>query len=127
MNIREWLILYIKHKDLVKRSLVSIGENGDHITFSFKDGPVIGYAMETLTVPRDVTGKSIIACLHTPSNVDVLVKRWKEFASHPDLTVILANPVRNEKVIIHTRTHDSVSDGDVGNGIRSMAGEVPYV
>lgn len=127
MNIREWLVLYIKHKDLVKRALVSVEEKPDHVVFNFKDGVVLGYARDALDLPKGVSGKAIIACLHTPANVEALIKQWKEFSSHPDLTVILANPARNEKVIIHTRTHDSVSDGDIALGIKALAEGVPYV
>ena len=126
MSVKEWLILYVKHKDLVKRSLVEVKDAGDHVAFLFKDGVVLGYPMETLGLPEGVPGKAIIACLHTPGNVETLIKRWKEFSAHPDLTIILTNPDRNEKVIIHTRTHESVSDGSVEAGIRTMALQAPY-
>lgn len=127
MNIREWLVLYVKHKDIVKRSLVKVEESKEHVIFTFKDGVMSGYPLEQLEVPKGLKGKAIIACLHTRDNVDFLIRHWKEFAAHAELTVILANPVKNEKIIIHTQTHDSVSEGNVELGIRTMAESVPFV
>jgi S-adenosylhomocysteine hydrolase len=127
MNIREWLVLYVKHKDIVKRSLVKVEDGKDHVTFTFKDGVVLGYAMEHLEAPKQIKGRAIIACLHTKQNIDFLIAHWKDFAAHAELTVILANPEKNEKIIIHTQTHDSVSEGNVELGIRTMAESVPFV
>lgn len=125
MDLREWTVLYVRHKDMMARKLVSHQDAGDTIRFEFKDHILTAHVMERLAVPA-IEGRALIVTLHTKENVDALIRQWKEFAKHPGLTVIFVNLKRNEKWLIHPHTHESISDGKIEQGIRTLADGVTY-
>lgn len=126
MNLSEWAIVYVKHKDLVARKLQDHKVDGEKILFTFSDRVLTAYAMEKLSVPK-IQGKTFIFALQTKENIELLLKHWKEFSEQKELTMIFVNPQKNEKWLVNPHTHESISEGNVELGIRTMAGEVSFV
>lgn len=126
MDLREWTVLYVKHKDLYARKLVDHKEEKDRLVFTFKDHTLHAYAMEKLAVPQ-VVGKTLLVTLNTPQNLDLLIKQWKEFSKLAGLTVVFANPAKNEKWLIVPHTHHQIADENLEMGIRSMAEHTSFV
>lgn len=124
MELREWLVLHVKHKDAYAKRLTGVREDGERVVFSYKDGDVIGYALEQL---RPVQGKALVATLQRKENIEELIKNWAAYARNPDLTIIFVNPAKNERWSIKPALHQSIADGDIGQGIWSLAAEVTHV
>lgn len=126
MDLREWTVLYVKHKDVHTRKLQGYDEVDGKLVFRFKDHHMHAYAMELLEVPP-VDGKTLLVTLQKKENVEYLIKHWKEFSKHAGLTIVFVNPTRNEKWFIVPHTHTQISDPNIELGIRSLAEGVPMV
>lgn len=126
MDLREWTILYVKHKDLLTRQLIGHKEEKDRLVFEFKDHKMHSYAMEKLAIPK-VEGKTLVTTLQDKENIDFLIKYWKEFSRLKGLTIVFVNPAKNEKWFIVPHTHSQIADVNIEMGIRSMAENVSHV
>ncbi|HIH24476.1 TPA: hypothetical protein HA251_05560 [Candidatus Woesearchaeota archaeon] len=130
MDIREWTIVYVRHRDLIARKLQTVDEKDDCVIFTFKDYELVAYPMEQLSLPPHAGktgGKTLITTHQTKANVDALIKGWKSFAAVKDLTVIFVNLSTNEKWLIHPHTHAQIADTNLEGGIRSIADGVTYM
>ena len=125
MDLREWMILYVKHKDMMARKLVSHKEVGEKLVFEFKDHHMHAYAMEKLDVPP-VDGKTLLATLQNKENIQFLIKNWNKFLQ-PGLTIVFVNPEKNEKWFIIPYTHAQIADPDIEMGIKSLAESASHV
>lgn len=125
MDLREWTILYVKHKDLMTRKLVGHKEVDGKLVFQFKDHNMHAYAMEKLEIPQ-VDGKTLLATLQTKENIQFLIKNWNKFVQ-PGLTIVFVNPAKNEKWFIVPYTHAQISDPNIELGIKSLAENVSHV
>jgi hypothetical protein len=126
MNLREWMVLYVKHKDLLARKLQSVEEKKDCVVFHFKDHDLVAYAQDRLSL-LSAEGRTLIVTLNTKENIDFMIHHFADFSKHSGITVIFANPELNEKWIIVPHTHSRIVDGDIKQGINTMAESVPLV
>jgi hypothetical protein len=127
VDLREWTVLYVKHRDVLARKLQGCAEKDGKLVFTFKDHELHAYAMETLAVPPNVSGKTLVTTLNTVANQDFLVKRWDEFSRIPHLTVVFVHPVKNEKWFIVPHTHAQIADPNIALGIKALSENVPLV
>jgi hypothetical protein len=126
MDLREWTVLYVKHKDVFTRKLERYAEESGKLVFHFKDHTMHAYAMDKLELPA-IKEKTLVVTLNTQENMDLLVKKWSEFSKFPKLTVVFVNPQKNEKWFIIPHTHAMISDPDVAQGIKSLSENVTLV
>jgi len=126
MDLREWTIIYVKHRDLMTKKLQGYEEKNGKLVFTFKDHHMHAYAVEKLSVPT-IEGKTLLVTLQTKENVEFLLKHWSEYNKHADLTMVFVHPEKNEKWAVIPHTHAQVSDPNFEQGIRSMADSVSYV
>ena len=127
MDLREWTVLYVKHKDIFARKLQKVEEKPDKLIFHFKDHSMHAYAMESLELPSALDGKTLITTLNTKKNMDMLQKNWEAFSKHAHLTMVFVNPAKNEKWFIIPHTHAMIADPDVALGLKSLAENVTLV
>jgi hypothetical protein len=127
MDLYEWTGLYVKHKDLLARKLQKTEEKNGQFIFTFKDCVLTAFPMEQLGLPKESSGRVLIATLQTKENVATLIKSWKSFAAIKDLTIIFVNLKTNEKWLIHPHTHSRIADTNLEQGIRSIADNVAYM
>jgi hypothetical protein len=127
MDLREWTVLYVKHKDILTRKLEGHDDQGGRLMFRFKDHNMHAYAMERLQVPERLEGKTLLVTLQNEENISFLLKHWNEFAQHKGLTMIFVNPEVNEKWFIIPHTHAQISDPNIETGIRALAENVTHV
>jgi hypothetical protein len=125
MNLREWTILYVKHKDVHAKKLQDYKEEGNKLVFKFKDHHMHAYAMEKLEVPQ-LEGKTLLVTLQKQENIQFLVKNWEKFVQ-PGLTIVFVNPEKNEKWFIVPHTHSQIADPNIELGIKSLAEYVSHV
>jgi hypothetical protein len=127
MDLREWTILYIRHKDLYARKLQGHREEQGKLIFTFKDHALHAHAMEELRLPEQLEGKTLLVTLNTEANIAYLISHWKEFSGHAHLTIVFVNPALNEKWFIIPHTHAQIADPNISSGIHSLAENVPLV
>lgn len=125
MNLREWTVLHMKHRDAFAKRLQEIRES-DIIEFVFPDHTLHGIVLERLSVPSP-KGKTLVVTLQTKDNVDFLIGEWKRFAALPNTTMVFAHPGRNEHWSVIPSLHDRVAGENLEQGIRSMASAVDYL
>lgn len=125
MQLREWMVLHVRHRDAFARKLSEVREEADRVVFSYKDGDVFGYAYEQLRVPP--AGRALVVTLQRKENVDELIRNWELYAKNPELTIIFVNPARNEKWSIKPALHAKIAEDNVEPGIRAMAAEITHV
>jgi hypothetical protein len=126
MNLREWTILYVKHKDLFARKLKDYKDEGERLVFNFKDHTMHAYAMEQLDIPK-VEGKTLLTTMNSKGNMKFLVDNWNEFSKHAHLTIVFVNPETNEKWFIIPHTHAQIADPNIELGLKSLAENVTLV
>jgi len=125
MKLTEWLVLYVRHKDMFDKKLVDQKEDGSQITFTFKDRKMTAHLLDELAVVP-VSGETLVATLHTKENVKFLLDHWPEFSKDKELTLAFVHPGRNEKWIVKPHLHSSITE-NVEQGIWSMSKGVSYV
>lgn len=120
MELEEWILEYLKHKDIFTRSIKEIEKKDDHIVIHYKDRDVRLVIQENLDPA--VTDHEIIVTLNRRSNLDVLIKNWSKFAKKKDLTLYFVNLKSQEKKwIIRPHLHDKIADDDtLSEGLNSM-------
>ncbi len=104
MNLLEWTISYIEHKDVMDGRLQGYEEEEEGIRFTFDHGDEYYTVRDEL----EITDGNIV-CLNTVENKEKLVEHWDE-AVDADPRIIFANPDANSKWIIKPATHDHVAD-----------------
>ncbi len=125
MNLSEWLTIYIKHKDIMEKKLVSIDESKEKIFFKYTYKNVTGVPMDKLELPS-TEGETVVATLNTKDNVQFLIDNWTEFEKIPSLTLIFVHIKTNEKWLIRPHIHKHIQEGKVELGIWSLAQSVPF-
>ena len=144
-ELSEWMISFIKHKDVIKKSILSIetkeGQGQDKIFVKYKDKE-----QEILILPQldsssmDVIKKSLenkskelhvaVVVLNSDNNLNFLVKNWGELSKYALLSFYFVNPASSleQKWIIFPYTHDKVTEKSaLKTGLLSIAETVDRV
>lgn len=119
MELKEWMITFIRHKDIVQRRIKEIRETDDGFIVVYKDSQKRFIIMPKLKLPKD---QSSIACLNTKDNLKFLLDNWKPFVdSKAMLHFVNPSSKLEKKWIITPYVHDSVADPEsLKQGLNSM-------
>ena len=132
MNLTEWTLNYVEHKDAFLKKLKEHKVNGDVIEFVFSDRKhhyIISEKLEVglLEKVKKYDWKTIV-CLNTKENLTVLINNWKKFAAIEKLYILFVS--EKGKWIICPKIHNSISDPEsLEQGLNSLfnAAEGKYV
>jgi hypothetical protein len=125
-NLSEWTIHYVKNKDLTFRKLVKYTENKDSsILFEFKDKKVTYFITSGLNDKCFDQIKNhehkVLVCSNILDNFTYLIKNWKKFSEHRNLSILFVNLKLNEKWIINPHTHNMICEpSSIEPGLRAM-------
>lgn len=125
MLLREWMMLYVKHRDAYEKKLVHVHENQTEVIFEFRDRTLTGYAMDVLELPR-ITGPTLIVTQQTRINIQKLIDAWQDFSEHPEITIVFVNLKRHEKWSIKPYLHARITDENLAAGIWTLAESVTF-
>ena len=125
----EWIIRFLKNKDIVKKGIISI-ENKDNHEFlvNYKDKAKLFILMTYLE--RGILNKinknelTAVITLNNNANVEFLINNWKEFCNFSSLSVYFINPFSKlDKVwVVAPYVHDKICEGSsLGAGIKAMS------
>lgn len=135
--LKEWIVRYLKNKDLLARKIVSIDEfeNGFEVKRKDKEqkfliAPNLSQFDKILNEINSFSKGKALVCFHTKQNFDVLISNWNKFVDiGREFTVYFVNPFsKTEKVLIlNPYTHELISDeSSLKQGLKTMAENVEF-
>jgi hypothetical protein len=132
MDLKEYIVHDVKAKDAFHKNLIRYEDHGYYILFEFDTGSVPYYVTDSLADVNfeeiQKNEKAFIVCLNKKSNIDYLIKNWKEYANQKGLIIMFANPDINEKWLINTYMHAQVTEPkDIEKGLKGLFSNVPPV
>lgn len=130
LTLKEWFKAYLKYKDVVRRNVDRIEDEGDSKVLVFhRDGSTKKYYCYNAL---DDNSKSVgigerVICLNTKQNFDYLLKNW-DFFREKKTVFLFANPERNESWGVNAYMHSSISDkSSLKQGLKSLFESVPEI
>lgn len=126
MDLKEWVVYYIKQKDLIKSDLVSYKEEKDKVLCDYKEGKkAVYYCNENLELEKiksaDTDKAMFFICVCNEYNFKIIVDHWDLFKTKQNLTFIFLNPNIAEKWIIKPFVHAKIADpSTLKQGLRTM-------
>jgi len=130
-NLADWIITYLKNRDLMFRKIESVEQNKDGFDFyiKFKDKEQFFLVMPLLQDIPNILSKFNsenhfgLVVFNTHENFDLLIKEWEKFAGIKNLSIYFINPFSNldKKWIIHPYTHNNICEKNaLKKGLKSM-------
>jgi len=130
-HLTEWIVDFIKNRDLIYRKVesIEIGKDGFDAYVKFKDKEQYILCYPTLDNVAEMLarinseGHFAIVTLNTEENFNSLVKNWGEFSRYKKLSIYFVNPFSklDKKWIIFPHTHNNICEQEaLSKGIRTM-------
>jgi hypothetical protein len=126
MDLKEWAIAFIKHRDLAFRRIASIDDKGKELLVKQKDSKEIHNHVaekidDALLKKIHSEDNKMIFCLNTEENLEFLIKHWDKFKIINNLTLVFANLKNDDKWIINPKLHSIIADSaSIKQGLQSM-------
>jgi hypothetical protein len=133
--LKEWVVRYLKNKDIITRKIVSIEESEESFTIVRADKKQEFFVEPFLKDLNNSLGKlkgeyKSLVCFHTKENFEILLNEWNKFVDvGRQFMVYFINPFsKTERVLILSPyTHNLISDEDsLVLGLKTMAENVEY-
>lgn len=112
-DLIEWTIMYVKHRDLMKRNLVDYKILKNYIEFEFKDRKHIYFIYQELNEEslKELKDEFIsFIVLNRKSNVEFLVKNWDKFVKYQKINITFVSPKANQSWTIVPHIHDKIAE-----------------
>jgi hypothetical protein len=127
MNLSEWAVNYVKHKDLVARNLKGFVVKDGFVEFSFNDKVHDYFIMDLLNISKikeimnNQSGHlKTIVCMHNQDNFNTIVSNWDELIKQ-SITLIFVNPQHEDRWIINPQLHNRIADkAKLKQGLKTM-------
>lgn len=127
----DWIIDYLKNKDLLlkKIELVEKNKDGFDVYVKFKDKEQFFIVKPAIDDVEAILSKfnsenySGLVMFNTASNFDILVRNWERFAKFKNLCVYFVNPFSqlDKKWIIYPYTHNNICEKNaLEKGLKAM-------
>lgn len=117
INLKEWLILFIKHKDIFYKKIVNISEKGNIVVVEQKENTlyyaILPHINDINNLLEEYVDKQIcIVTYNTKPNLNVIIKDWQKFSKLPMLSIYFVNPnsSTDKKWIISPFTHSKITE-----------------
>ena len=128
--LKEWVINYLKHKDIYTKCLKEIKEvKADRITVVYKDKTQSFFILPSIDFSHVIKqleqGNYVgIVTLNNEQNIKALVKNWNNVSRYPKLSIYFVNPysIMEKHWAIIPYIHNKVCDHkNLLTGLRSMS------
>lgn len=116
MNIKEWAITFVKHRDLHFRKIKEIKDiDGNFFEAINKDNSIIEYIVSDKLTDKEVSKidekkKQFIIIENTVHNIKETVTKWKKLVMNQELTMVFVNINKNDKFIIKPYVHNKITE-----------------
>lgn len=127
MNLTEWTTHHIKFKDCMKKQIKDMDISEEKIVVTEKKGDIKTYfinnKLEKL-IPHIEKETTILVCLNNKENAQTIINNWNKLIEYPNLTIICAEPNKNDSWTIHPTTHNRITEKEsLETGILALAEE----
>lgn len=127
MNLIDWAVNYVKHKDLVTKNLNGFSVKDSYVEFNFKDKVHDYFIEESLKIEKiksiyekNSGHQKTIVCLHRKDNFDFLITHWHDLIKQ-NVNFIFVNPEHQDKWIINPMLHNKICDQkSLKQGLKTM-------
>lgn len=116
-ELKDWLVMFVRHRDLFKKSILNIKEEGRFVILETKNGvqyyAVLPKIEDIGWLLSDYQSKTIsLVVYNTMDNLNAVLKYWDELARLPMLAIYFVNPnsSTDKKWIIYPFTHSKISE-----------------
>ncbi|MBN2421521.1 hypothetical protein JXB27_04550 [Candidatus Woesearchaeota archaeon] len=133
--LKEWMIRYLKNKDIITKKIVGVEEFDDSFKIARSDKEIV-FFVEPFLIDLNFFDElkkpehRALVCFHTKKNFNVFLTKWKEFVGvGRNFAVYFVNPFSKlERVLIlNPHTHALISDDDsLEQGLKTMAETVEF-
>ena len=133
-ELSEWIVNFVRHKDIIKKSILDIKAGENRVDVKFKDKEQVFLIMPELDslesfeqITKELENKDryvAVVCINSDKNINFLVQNWKEAAKHPQLSFYFVNPSSSteQKWIIFPHVHNRIADmSSLKMGLAAMA------
>ena len=130
-ELKEWLVNYIKNRDILLKSIESINEKSrewDVVVKTKKGGGRYYIVMPDLDdfgkIAEKLDDQTItLVVLNKKKNLDILIENWGKITHNPQFCVIFVNPKSEleKKWIVFPHTHEKVTEkASLERGLKSL-------
>jgi len=134
--LEEWVINYVKSKDVFKKTIIEIKKEVSEIVVIHKhkeekffiDPFLENIGNDLKAIKQD--SPAFVVCMNSPENLKKLLASWKDLVAYLHLGFLFLNPFsKTEKAwIIFPYTHSKIADeSSLKAGIQSMFEQVDPV
>jgi hypothetical protein len=130
MDIKEWMIEFLKHKDVFLKKIVEIEENDEGFLIKYKDKKQVVLVSRVfddrlLQMIEDADGfdSIVVAVNNSTGNLDYMIESWSKLSPMPGLMIYFVNPNSSteQKWIVSPYSHERIADpGSLKDGLYSM-------
>ena len=114
MEPEEWIVNYVKNRDLIERKLIGHEIQGELIKFKYEHKETDYIVKEVLTddvFDINTSGEqTTIVCLNSEHNVKFVIDNWDKMKKDTKLKIMFVNFTTNVKWILSPNTHDKIAD-----------------
>ena len=127
LELKEWLVLFIQHKDIFQKKIVKIEEKEGFVIAEYKDHTHYFAILPKITEISFLDNYkdkqiSVITC-NTKDNLNARIGFWQKLAELQMLSIYFVNPHSNtdKKWIIYPFTHSRISEhGALKLGLQTL-------
>jgi hypothetical protein len=118
-ELKEWLIIFVKHKDIFHKKIKNISEDGHIVIVEQKDTnqyfailPNLEKSSTDQFLEKYKDQQLCFVVFNTKNNLDVVIKNWQKFSKLPMLSIYFVNPNSNtdKRWIIYPFTHSKITE-----------------
>jgi len=122
--LTEWMVLYLRNRNLITRNLLDLKCANNLITAKFKDKEQLFIIKPFVENFKFVEEQHLgIVMFNTEDNFRAFLQHWDELAKYKNLSIYFVNPFSqpDKRWVIFPYTHKKVcDDGSVKLGLRSI-------
>lgn len=132
MDLKEWIITYLKNRDIIDQSIERFEDlNGDFIVHK-KTGSQLFLLRPEFSDSKEIQEKSNrklgLILLNTKKNLTAVIKSWSALSEIQDLCLYFVNPNTNEKWLLYPHTHAQITEKSaLKRGLESLFSMVSEV
>lgn len=123
--MKDWVIHYIKAKDVFTKSLKNYNIKEDIIEFDFGNHKQFYLLIQNLNKEIIEKAKSFdkktLVCEKNPFNLKFLIENFKELSEIQDLKIIFLSKDKNSKFLLLPKAHAKIADPEsLEQGIKTL-------
>jgi len=124
--LKEWTVNYLKHRDIILKTIIKINEESDKLVVKFKDKVQVFLLIPSLddSLINEINNKQInVIVLNSKENLNFLINKWKKLVKFENLKFFFVNPFSEleKKWFISPYVHNKICDDDsLKQGLKTM-------